>query len=100
MNPYLELGVAENASDEEIRLAYLKGVQTRSPENDPEGFQVLNTAYERVRTSDLRGMWQLFRDASPGATSLHALAPHLQQDGVARPMPAAQFKQYLRFCAK
>lgn len=100
MNPYLELGVTENAGDEEIRLAYVKGIQTRSPENDPEGFQLLNAAYERIRTSELRDKWRLFRDAAPGASLLDALARHLQQPGVARPMPAAQFKQYLRLCAK
>jgi DnaJ-class molecular chaperone len=100
MNPYLELGVAENASDEDIRLAYLKGIQSRSPESDPEGFQTLHAAYERVQTSELRDMWRLFRNTAPGSSPLDALARHLIQPGVARPMPAAQFKQFLRLCAK
>jgi len=43
-----ELGIERSASPEEARRAYLRGVKTRKPESDPEGFRRLREAYELV----------------------------------------------------
>ena len=43
------LGVALNASDEEIRAAYLRKVKEHPPERSPELFEKVRDAYERLR---------------------------------------------------
>jgi hypothetical protein len=43
-----ELGVERGANPDEIRRAYLRGVKAHRPEVDPEGFQRLRAAYERL----------------------------------------------------
>ena len=43
-----ELGIERSASPDEARRAYLRGIKTRKPETDPEGFRRLREAYERV----------------------------------------------------
>ena len=46
---YMVLGVSRNASDEEIREAYLTLVKKHTPEKDPERFRLINGAYEAVK---------------------------------------------------
>jgi hypothetical protein len=43
-----ELGIDPSASPDEARRAYLRGIKTRKPETDPEGFRRLREAYERL----------------------------------------------------
>ena len=48
-SPYEILGVAEGASAEEIRKAYLAMVRRSPPERDPEGFKRIRKAYGVLR---------------------------------------------------
>lgn len=43
------LGVSENASDDEIRAAYLEKVKQYPPERAPEEFERVRDAYETLR---------------------------------------------------
>ena len=43
-----ELGIEPSATPDEARRAYLRGIKTRKPETDPEGFRRLREAYELV----------------------------------------------------
>jgi hypothetical protein len=43
-----ELGIDASASREAARRAYLRGLKSRSPERDPDGFKRLRVAYELV----------------------------------------------------
>lgn len=43
------LGVTENASDDEIRAAYLEKVKQYPPEQAPEEFERIRDAYETLR---------------------------------------------------
>jgi hypothetical protein len=45
-----ELGLDAAATPDESRRAYLRGIKTRRPETDPEGFRRLREAFERVLT--------------------------------------------------
>jgi hypothetical protein len=47
-----ELGIEAGATPEAIRRAYLRGVKTRKPETDPEGFRRLREAYELLTRAD------------------------------------------------
>lgn len=49
-NPYAVLGVQTDASDAEIRRAYLTRVKSSPPDHDPEGFRRAREAYEALRT--------------------------------------------------
>jgi hypothetical protein len=49
MNPYEILGVAENASEQEIRTAYLSKVKEFPPDEWPQEFEGIRDAYEALR---------------------------------------------------
>lgn len=48
-DPFVILGVAADAGEEEIRVRYLKLVREFPPERDPERFREIRAAYEAVR---------------------------------------------------
>lgn len=47
-NDYQILGIEEGADEKEIKRAYFKLIRTYSPEKDPERFQEIRAAYERL----------------------------------------------------
>ncbi len=47
-NPFAEIGIAPTLDMAEIKRAYFKALSTRAPQNNPEGFQLLRQAYERL----------------------------------------------------
>ncbi|MGA8598031.1 MAG: J domain-containing protein [Bryobacteraceae bacterium] len=49
MNATEVFGLAENASDEEIRAAYLKKVKEHPPDRSPEEFERIRDAFETLR---------------------------------------------------
>ena len=53
-DPYAVLGVDREASEVDLRQAYLEGVRGYPPERDPEGFKRVRQAYERLVTPDAR----------------------------------------------
>ena len=48
---YKTLGVEPGASQTEIKKAYFKLIRQHSPESDPEQFQKIRAAYERLRNA-------------------------------------------------
>ena len=46
--PWSELGLSGPAELSEIRAAYARKLKTAHPEEDPEGFQRLHTAYQEA----------------------------------------------------
>ncbi len=63
-DPYLILGVPDDADDAAIETAYLEGIKRCPPERDADGFQALRAAYETLRTRRDRLAYALF-DTSP-----------------------------------
>ncbi|MCU0834113.1 MAG: molecular chaperone DnaJ [Chromatiaceae bacterium] len=63
-DPYLVLGVADDADDAGIHAAYLTGIKRWPPDRDPARFEALRAAYESVRTRRDRLAQALF-DATP-----------------------------------
>lgn len=77
-DPYRILGVTpENADDDSIRQAYLDGLRAHPPESDPEGFQRLRDAYDKLSSHKHRVAHALFDVDIPDAAAIgaHALAP-------------------------
>ena len=49
--PYEILEVAEQASDSEIKQAYLQKVKLNPPDRDHEKFQQIHSAYETIKNA-------------------------------------------------
>lgn len=58
--PYEILEVAEQASDSEIKQAYLQKVKLNPPDRDHEKFQQLHSAYEAIKNITSREKYLLF----------------------------------------
>ena len=63
MNPYEVLGVGADASEQEIRAAYLSKVKEFPPEQSPEKFEAVRDAYEALRDPRKRAQAKLFSSA-------------------------------------
>ena len=63
-DPYLTLGVPEEADDAAIETAYLEGIKRCPPDRDAQRFEALRAAYEALRTRRDRMDYALF-DTSP-----------------------------------
>jgi DnaJ-class molecular chaperone len=57
---YLMLGLEPEASEEQIRKCYLALVKAHPPEHDPQRFQDIAKAYERIKDRHARIRHQLF----------------------------------------
>ena len=53
-DPYAELGLAETATEADIKQAYFAQVRAHPPETDSQGFKRIRAAYERLRTPEKR----------------------------------------------
>jgi DnaJ-class molecular chaperone len=59
-SPYEILEVTGQASDSEIKRAYLEKVKLNPPERDHEKFQQIHSAYEAVKNAISREKYALF----------------------------------------
>jgi hypothetical protein len=66
MDPIEVLGISQNATDEEIRAAYLLKVREYPPDRAPEQFEKIRDAYEILRDPRRRVRHRLF-SVDPGA---------------------------------
>ena len=62
---YETLGVSENASTDEIKKAYLQKVRIYSPEQAPDEFQKIRSAFDLINTEKKRIKYQLFNNDMP-----------------------------------
>ncbi|GAB4256135.1 MAG: hypothetical protein Kow0065_04760 [Methylomicrobium sp.] len=58
--PYQLLGVDEQASDAEIKQAYLQRVKDNPPDRDQAQFRQIQQAYEAIKDRDSRLKYALF----------------------------------------
>lgn len=59
-DPYAVLGLTRTNDDDAIKRAYFRLVREHPPERDPEKFQEIRAAYERVRSAEARSQTDLF----------------------------------------
>src|SRR5262249_837234 len=59
-NPFEILGVSPDATDDEIRAAYLARVRECPPDRSPEQFEKIRDAYEKLRDPRARIRHRLF----------------------------------------
>lgn len=65
LDPYAVLGLPRSANDGEVKRAYFQMVRQFPPEKEPERFQEIRTAYDRIRTRERRDQTDLFLLQSP-----------------------------------
>ncbi len=58
--PYQMLGVASNATDAEIKQAYLQKVKDNPPDRDQKQFQLMHDAYLKIKDEKSRLNYDLF----------------------------------------
>ncbi len=63
-DPFSLLKVSETADDQAIRKAYLKQVKQFPPEQEPEKFQQIRAAYDRIKNERSRLAFRLFQTPS------------------------------------
>ncbi len=100
MNPYLVLGVATNADDQEIRRAYLEAVKEATPDSHPERFKAVSEAYAAIKDEPSRLKFYLFNKECPGDSPLDVFIRFTQFRQQLRPLPFEAMKEYLRACSK
>ena len=59
-DPRSILGVAPNATEEEIRTAYVEAIKRHPPESSPEQFERIRDAYAALRDPRSRAQTMLF----------------------------------------
>ncbi len=59
-DPYVILGIAPESDDETIRKRYLQLVREFSPEQHPQRFTAIRTAYDAVKDINSRVRYHLF----------------------------------------
>lgn len=79
-DPFSILGIAIDADDAAIRARYLHLVRQFPPEQAPERFAAIRSAFERLKCRDDRLRWRLFEAGRHD--TLDAFI-----DGTANPMP-------------
>lgn len=98
MNPFLVLDVPVTATDEEVRAAYQRLLRRFSPEHRPEEFQLIQEAYQALRTARDRWQWRLFHLPKERTSPLQAMEAFARIPGRARPPGAAAFRSFLSSC--
>ncbi len=86
-DPFAVLGVAETASDEEVRRRYLDLVRRWSPDRAPERFHAVRDAYQAIASRRGRLHQRLAASGPAGADRL--LAALVASSGAADHRPAA-----------
>ena len=94
-NPFEILMVSPDATDEAIKRAYLQKVKEYPPDQAPEQFQAVRSAYESVQNHKARLAYSLFHIEQPNADALSQAL--LQNTSIQRP-DEALFMRMLAEC--
>ena len=76
--PYEILDVAVDASDDEIKQAYLQQVKNNPPDRDQEKFQLIHDAYTAIKDHKSRISYDLFTLPSANFNALLDQALHTE----------------------
>ncbi len=100
MNPYLVLNVPLEATDQQIRKAYLEAVKEASPDSNPKQFQAVSVAYGQIKDEPSRHLYYLLNTDAPAESPLEAFLKYAQLRPQSKPPSLESMKEYLRSCAK
>ena len=100
MNPYVVLGLLPDATDEQIRRAYLEAVKEATPDTHPQRFQEVSGAYEAIKDEASRLRYYLFDRQCPGDSPLDAFLRFGRARHQLKPLPFESMKELIRTCTK
>lgn len=66
-DPYEQLGLPPKATLSQVKQVYFALVREYSPENDPEKFKIIRSAYELLRNPEKKAAADLFRFQEPSS---------------------------------
>lgn len=98
-HPFLILEVPADATDEQVRAAYQVKLRRYPPEHHPEHFQMIQEAYQTLRTARDRRNWQLLHLEDSADGPLEKLEAFARFPGRMKPPGAGPFRSLLRSCA-
>ena len=98
MSPFTVLKLPFTCSDEQARAAYHECLRRHPPELDPEGFQAIQEAYQRVRTEEARAKWILFNKEDCPDGPLATLEALVHLPGRNSPPGEEAFSRLLEAC--
>jgi len=82
-NPFITLGVADDADDDAVRQAYRQLMRQYPPERDAKAFQAIRDAYEALKTAEGRAKYRIFGPDEP-ITNLLELVPPFRRTSAKR----------------
>lgn len=96
MSPYDVLRVSPEATDEDIRKAYLAMVRLYPPEQEPERFRQISAAYSLIKDEKSRLSFYLFNRAQPFERPHEAVLIEFRTRAERKPPSFDAFKALLR----
>lgn len=99
MNPFLVLDLPTTASDKEVRAAYQQLLRRFPPEHRPQEFQLIQEAYQALRTERDRWRWRLLHLPTKDESPLEVVEEFVRLPQRAKPPGAPAFRAFLRGCA-
>jgi len=91
--PYTLLGVTEQATDTQIKQAYLQKVRDSPPDRDQALFQQIQKAFETIKDAKSRLAYALFTIPAADFNALLSLAFRTEEPG--KPLRADDFMSLL-----
>lgn len=98
INAFTVLNVESNASDDQIRKAYLEMIKIWDPERSPLRFREITEAYEKIKTERLRATYLIFGNKNDAASPFDLLRRHAALPTERKPLPYESMKELLRKC--
>jgi len=89
-SPYQIIGVSEQATDAEIKQAYLQLVKANPPERDQQRFRQIQQAYGLIKDQDSRLEYDLFHLPE---IEFEKLLDHAFEEAAIKPLASNEFKQ-------
>jgi curved DNA-binding protein CbpA len=99
MHPYQTLHVTLDDDSDTIRQAYLDAIRRHPPESDPDGFRLINDAYELIKSEDSRLTREIGANGSGRtilASPMEAALIFFNADVDPKPPVEADFYTFLR----
>jgi DnaJ-class molecular chaperone len=93
-SPYQILAVSEQATDADIKQAYLQRVKESPPDRDQQRFQQIQQAFETIKDQGSRLRYSLFQ--LPEADFDALLDQAFRQTSAFKPLSADEFCQLLK----
>ncbi|NLE03027.1 MAG: hypothetical protein GX640_24415 [Fibrobacter sp.] len=94
-DPYILLGIDNDATDDQIRQAWLDKVHQFPPETDPEKFRMYRDAYEKIDTQQKRCRQYLFSHECTISSPFQSLLAEQYSKAERQPPSFEQFEDII-----